>query len=217
MAQTPLRRKNSSYAKTTLTPEEPFTPLIDMDDVLCNLVQPWMSILEQRFKIKIDFEDLNGWNLGEILPAKYPVLTSSRVYAPLDEPGFFRNLPIMPGVKAVLEEMKHMGWRPVIVTSLPIVKHNPGQVIQEKCEWIEENLSGLIEPRNVVITYKKFLVRGDALVDDAPHNLEQFPGHTVAVNKPWNKEVKVTARIDHFRELPYVCNPLNFSRRLNER
>jgi 5'(3')-deoxyribonucleotidase len=122
-----------------------------------------MSILEQRFKIKIDFEDLNGWNLGEILPAKYPVLTSSRVYAPLDEPGFFRNLPIMPG-----------GWRPVIVTSLPIVKHNPGQVIQEKCEWIEENLSGLIEPRNVVITYKKFLVRGDALVDDAPHNLEQF-------------------------------------------
>ncbi len=179
--------------------------LLDMDDVLSNLVQPWMQLLNKKFNIEIDFEGLVGWNLGTILPVKYPVLTSSDVYSVLDLPGFFRNLPVIPGAKEGLKEMLELDWRPVIVTSLPIVKHNSGQVIQEKCEWVEEHLKGLIDHRDIVVTYRKFLVQGDVLIDDGPHNLQEYPGRTIAFDRPWNKNEEATERVSNWSEVIPTC------------
>lgn len=172
--------------------------LLDMDDVLCDLTGSWIQLLNNRHGTNIVREDLSIWHIGRALPLKFPGLTSSDIYAPLDEPGMFRNLPIMPGAKEALEEMLTLGWRPVIVTSLPSVKHKPGMVVQEKIEWVEKHLAGLVAPRDIVITYRKYLVRGDVLVDDAGHNLKTFPGHTLAFDRPWNRKIESTARIDHW-------------------
>ena len=182
--------------------------LLDMDDVLCDLTGPWMDLLNKRHGTTIKKEDLTVWHIGRALPIKFPSLTSSEIYAPLDEPGLFRNLPMMPGAKQTLETMKNRGWKIAIVTSLPVEKHHPGQVVQEKIEWIGEHLSGVVEERDVIITHRKDLVRGDILVDDAPHNLETFPGKTIAFDRPWNRNVVVSGRVSHWNQMIEECKTL---------
>ena len=174
--------------------------LLDMDDVLCDLTGPWIELLNKRHGTTITREDLVVWHIGRALPLKFPSLTSSDIYAPLDEPGFFRKLPMMSGAKTALEDMKTLGWRAVIVTSLPVIKHHPGQVVQEKSEWIEEHLDGLVALRDIVITHQKYLVKGDVLVDDAAHNLTSYPGPTIAFDRPWNRKIQTTSRIHHWNE-----------------
>lgn len=42
---------------------------------------------------------------------------------------------------------------------------------------------------DIVIASDKTLVRGDMLVDDAPHNIHSFPGHVIIYDQPYNKGI----------------------------
>lgn len=108
--------------------------LIDMDDTLCNQTDNWLTNVNEQYKTNIQRSDLKIWHKEHALKSLIPELTTSDVYRMYDKPGFFRNLPIMPGAFEALEEMKRIGWRAVIVTSLPRAEHRSGQIIQEKLE-----------------------------------------------------------------------------------
>ncbi len=182
--------------------------LCDMDDCLCDLTGVWINILNQRHGTSITRDDLSVWHVGRALPFKFPSLDEAKIYEPLDEIGLFRNLPPIEGSKDSLRKMKEMGWRVVIVTSLPSVKHNPGMVVKEKCEWVEEHLFGLVEPRDVIITYQKQLIVGDVLIDDGPHNLENYNGNTIAFDRPWNRKLNPTKRVMHWRNMITACKEI---------
>jgi 5'(3')-deoxyribonucleotidase len=182
--------------------------LIDMDDVLADLTGNWINLLNKRHGTSIIRDDLSVWNVGRSIPIKFPNITSSEIYAPLSEPNLFRTLPVLPGVKPALREMKSLGWELVIVTSLPIVKHRPGMIVQEKCEWIEEHLSEFIKPRDLIFTYRKDLVKGNVLIDDAPHNITSYPGPTIIYDRPWNRKVTGTARVNKWSEVVDVSRKI---------
>jgi len=153
--------------------------LVDMDDVLADLLVGWVSVLNDTHNLTMDPKDMDVWDLKDSLEKAGSALTEEQIFKPFNEPGLFRNLPVIIGAKEALYSMKMMGLTPVIVTSLPMVKHSPGVIVREKLEWIDEHLPDLIHPRDVIFTYRKELVEGIALIDDAPHNIERYPGSTI--------------------------------------
>jgi len=182
--------------------------LLDMDDVLCDLVKPWLKKLSTQFKINVIKADIISWDIGAIVSTKFPKIKKEQVYDCLREVGFFEQLPIMPNARETIEKIQELGWRIVIVTSLPTIEHNSGQVVQEKLTWLDKHLRGLIKDRDVIFTYQKNLIAGDVLIDDAPHNLEIFPHKTIAFSQPWNQLVDTDARVNNWNEVIKTCSLL---------
>ncbi len=194
--------------------KESYTVLCDMDDVLCDLNTPWIKMLNDKHGTNIRREDISVWDIGEAIHSKFPSISIPDVFVPINTPGMFRNLPVVAGAKAGLKSIKDRGWRVVIVTSLPIVEHQPGQIVQEKMEWIEEHLSGLINPRDIILTYAKNLIAGDVLIDDGPHNLESFHSNTIVFDQPWNRMVYGSIRAFDWKDITPIIQAIINGKRL---
>ena len=188
--------------------------LVDMDDCLCDQTTPWLEEFNRRYNTHVTRQEFRYYKREKYLKKLVPELTSSDVFDIINTPGFTRNLSMMPGAIEALQEMKARGWRTVIVTSLPRARNTPGQMIQEKLEWIDYYLKGLIAERDIVITHEKYLVKGDILIDDAPHNLSVFPGATIAFHQPWNEHMTTTARVEHWDQVVDTCKSLLFLKSL---
>ena len=47
----------------------------------------------------------------------------------------------------------------------------------------------LINKRNIIITQDKSIIKGDVLIDDAPHNILSFPACSITYAQPWNQNI----------------------------
>lgn len=78
------------------------------------------------------------------------------------EPGFFRNLKVMPGAKEAVAQLLAQDDLEVYIGSKPTSKNRLSAT--EKMDWINEHFPELV--RNMVLVCDKKLLRGDILIDD---------------------------------------------------
>lgn len=151
--------------------------LVDMDGVLCNLIEKWFGRYNAEYGDQLRLDALDTWGPHRIAKA------GRAVYKYLSEPGFFRDLKPIPGAVEGVRSLLDHGHEVVVVTA---AKNGH----RDKLDWIREHLP-FLSPENVVFTHRKELVRGDVLFDDAPHNLEAFAryGTPVAMAYPYNRGV----------------------------
>ena len=134
--------------------------LIDLDGVVVDIESGLLALWQQRYN-----EQLYTPRSREKFPLAHGCSAdvAEKVHAMLREPGFFKNLPPMPGAVAALEQLrkKHDCY---IVTS-------PGTTMQyaptDKFAWVERYL-GEYYLRHLIITPAKYMVQGDILIDDKP-------------------------------------------------
>lgn len=141
--------------------------LVDMDGVLCNLIEKWFARYNAEYGDQIHVDALEAWGPHRIAKA------GRSVYKYLSQPGFFRDLKPIPGAIEGVRTLLERGHEVVVVTA---AKNGH----RDKAEWLREHLP-FLPPENLVFTHRKELVRGDLLFDDAPHNLEAFAKYGVAV------------------------------------
>lgn len=137
--------------------------LVDMDDVLAQ----WSVAFKQRIREKYPrlrfgfLNDSHGWDLTHGLGPR-GILAVRRT---MEEPGFYANLPVMPGAVEALHEMEETGHT-VTVCSTPWVS-NP-TCASDKLAWMERHFGegwGI----KTILTPDKTLVQGDVLIDDKPY------------------------------------------------
>ena len=78
------------------------------------------------------------------------------------QPGFYRDLPAIPGGREALHAMLELGWD-VHVCTAPIEQYQ--NCVAEKFAWVERHL-GRDWCRRIVLTSDKTVVHGDWLLDD---------------------------------------------------
>jgi 5'(3')-deoxyribonucleotidase len=57
----------------------------------------------------------------------------------------------------------------------------------ERLRWLERHFG--FSKYDVIFAKRKYLVRGDVMIDDGPHNIEEFVnrgGRGVLIHQPWN-------------------------------
>lgn len=165
--------------------------LVDQDGVLADFEHAFL----QRFQkanpngFFIPLEDRKIFHVQE----EYPENLFPAVEAIYHEPGFFANLPLIPGAKEGFFALLEMGHTVRICTS-PL--HIYGNCVNEKYEWVERYL-GFEFTKLMILTKDKTLVKGDILIDDRP----EIPGvcipewEHVIFDAPYNRHIKNRRRI----------------------
>lgn len=154
------------------------TILVDMDDTLEDLCTPWVQYLNEKYGTAVTTDDIKDWHIAKVFPS----LTREQVFEPLATEGFWERVKPLPESYENICKLKYDGHRIFIVTaSDPIIS------VPMKLEKVLFRYFPIFSYNDVIITTQKQLIRGDVLVDDAPHNLENGNYKRILMNAPHNR------------------------------
>ena len=137
------------------------TILVDMDDTIEYLLHDWLVWLNNRYGTHVIEDDIHDYDITKA----FPDLTPDQVYAPLFFHDLWANLCPVPGADKVLKKLQEQGHEIYIVTSSNF------QTINTKITCVVHRSFQFIPDDHIIIARNKQMIRGDVLIDDAPHNL----------------------------------------------
>ncbi|GAA4979252.1 5'-3'-deoxyribonucleotidase [Kineococcus glutinatus] len=94
----------------------------------------------------------------------YGMQWAAQILQVMTAPGFFRDLPVLPGAVAGMQGLLADG-HDVRICTAPVQDYR--HCVREKYEWVEEHLGHEWTTR-MILTRDKTLVAGDVLLDDRP-------------------------------------------------
>lgn len=148
-----------------------------MDDVLENLCETWVSQLNKLFQLDVKMDDITEWDMSKA----FPMLTKEEIYWPLGTEMLWKRVKPLPGAVHYLKKLIDDGHEVIVVTAATS-KSTP-----LKLEEVLFKYFPFISMKNVIIATQKWLIRGDVMVDDGPHNLKDFFGESILFTQPHNR------------------------------
>lgn len=153
------------------------TVLVDMDDTLENLCTPWVQYLNEKYGTTVTTDDVKDWDIARV----FPTLTREQVFEPLITEALWERVKPLPKAYENICKLKYDGHRILIVTAASPIS------VPMKLEKVLFRYFPFFSYSDVIITSHKQLIRGDVLVDDAPHNLENGNYKRVLMTAPHNR------------------------------
>lgn len=153
------------------------TILVDMDDVLENLSFAWIDYLNQEYGTEVNKYATRDWEIDK----SFPDLTKAQVYAPLYDTDFWHTVRPIDGGPETIERLVHEGYEIYVVTASNYV------TLQTKMDDVLFKYYPFLDWNNVIVTSNKQIIRGDILIDDAPHNLLGGDYSKILMDAPHNR------------------------------
>ena len=153
------------------------TILVDMDDTLENLCEVWVDYLNEIYGTNVKLTDVTQWDMTKV----FPILTRSEIFDVLTEANLWERVKPLPGAVEYLEKLINDGHRIVIVTSA-----SP-ETISVKLNKVLFKYFPYLTYKDVIISSQKQMIKGDVLIDDAPHNLENGSYLKMLFDAPHNQ------------------------------
>lgn len=172
--------------------------LIDMDDVMAEFSEEWISRYNKDYEDNQTVEMFESWNT---LPPVKPEC-GIKIFDYFTEPGIYRHLKPKEGSQEVIAELIALGAEVLVVTDSPKgcsfgddnwKGSNPAD---DKRAWLTEHFP-MISEDNVFICRKKWHVEGDILIDDKPETIEKFQERgrkIIAMEMPYNRDMDIELR-----------------------
>jgi len=166
--------------------------LCDLDDVLWDLLNPWIGRLNAMSGEKYCPKDITAWDISQF----YPTLTKGVVYSPFREKTFWEKVHPMPHSREVVKKILEDGHKFKIVTS---THYNNATLKMTRFFELFPELSW----KDLTITTDKQAVQGHFLIDDNPDNLIGGSYYKILFDRPHNKDfTELTTDWTRVRDLP---------------
>jgi 5'-nucleotidase len=167
------------------------TMILDMDGVIVNTIEGFESRLMEMFPEvePVPYEKLSTFYIENLYPEEH----REKIAKVWESEGLFYGLKPLPGAIEAIEEIRRRVKDVVICTS-PRIESK--YCVQEKYEWVRENLNQDWLKR-LIIAKDKTRIQGDILIDDKPKiRGERIPSwEQVLYTHPWNSEVTHLRRL----------------------
>lgn len=172
-----------------------------MDDTIENLLETWVSFLNETHGTKVHKDDIDDWDISKA----FPTIDIQQVYAPLFNENMWKRVKPLPGAVKYLKRLIDDGHKVVIVTA----SHQ--DTVAMKLNNVLFKYFPYLSTNDVIVTSQKQLIRGNILIDDAPHNLEGGGYFGILVTSPHNRAYDADAngfvRADSWEEIyNIVCD-----------
>lgn len=160
--------------------------LSDMDGVAFDFISTVLYRYNNDWNDSLTVADVTDYNMHTIVKPECGL----KVYDYFHEKGIF-DCPLLPGAKEVIDTIVNLGHDFYFVTKP--VDYSVFCML-EKQQSVDRHFPQ-IGYKKVIFTCQKHMVRGDFLIDDLTSNLEEFEGHRILVDAPWNRSAD-TSSID---------------------
>lgn len=170
------------------------TILIDMDDTIENFGQTLIDTLNETYGLNVNIDDVKEWDLTK----PFPTLSKHQIFAPTYTKEFWERVKPLPGAVENVKRLVDDGHDIVIVTA------SAPQSVPLKLERFLFKYFPFIKRSNVIICSRKQMVKGDIMIDDGPHNLED--GDYVKImmtanhNKSYDTDTNGMKRVNNWDE-----------------
>ena len=179
------------------------TILIDMDDTIESLLKAWVSGVNRKYGRSVSHEDVGSWDVS----TAFPGLTHEQVYAVPLEKGFWKTVEPIPGAAEAIQRFMAAGHEVFIVTATPY------ESVTEKMSDLLFRYFPFLSWKQLIITSRKQLIRGDVLIDDGVHNLEGGDYIKILMTAPHNRNYDAEAngmiRVHNWAEIEEVINRIS--------
>lgn len=162
---------------------------IDLDTVLNTLNDDWLKLYNEDFNDNLTSDKITEWNIAKFTKPECGKL----IYDYLKIPGFFRNLGAQPYAQEVTEWMAKEFNLCIATAYVP-------EACLDKCRWVDEHFPHIGAERVIFINDKGKL-NTDYLIDDGPHNLENFKGIGMVFDQPYNRYLENKLRVTDWRDI----------------
>ena len=171
-----------------------------LDDLISSKFSSYEGLVDDDIKSKYKAElEANPESEVKELKKAFNKYTS-KVFSVAAKPGFYRNLPLMPGAVEMVKTAGDMSGELPNILSAPVGDENDmnNPSVVEKKEWVAEHFGELVG--EVIITIDKGRVVKDSkdiLIDDRPKYVEKFEaaGGTAILYKNSDQATAELARI----------------------
>lgn len=179
------------------------TILIDMDDTIEYLLKAWVDGVNREYGRTVSHEDIASWDVSEA----YDGLSFEQVYAIPFQKGFWKNVEPIPGAAEAIQHFMDAGHEVFIVTATPY------QVVTEKMTDVLFKFFPFLSWKQLIVTSRKQLIRGDVLIDDGIHNLEGGDYVKILMTAPHNRDYDAEGngmiRVHSWAEIEEVIGKLS--------
>lgn len=167
--------------------------IIDMDEVIADPMNAMISWYQKEYGLPVDYTRMKGsWLIG--FPEQHHQLVRGR----LNEPGFFRDLPVMADSVDVLKEMNKQ-YEIFIVSAATEFPHS----LKDKYDWLMEHFP-FFTWKQLVLCGEKRMVYGDYMIDDHVRHLQHFNGKKYLFSAIHNADVTGYDRLNNWQEAATV-------------
>ena len=153
------------------------TILVDMDDTIIKLLDAWVAWLNHSFGTDVKPDDITSWDVSKA----FPTLTKEQVYSPLMCDEFWYRVSPVDGAADALQRLINDGHKVLVVTS------SSHHTLRTKMDTVLFGYFPFLTWKDVIVTKHKQLIKGDILVDDGVHNLENGDYLKVLMDAPHNR------------------------------
>ena len=161
-----------------------------MDEVMADTIDKFAEIYWKNHQFKIDISQMRGKELGEMLPTELKPTIKKYI----NEPGFFRNLKIMPDCQEVVLELQKK--YDVYIVSAAMEFRNS---LVDKYDWLKDHFPE-ISWTNIVFCGIK-IIDVHAIIDDRTKNFKDFHGRKILFSSPHNLLIEEHERVDNWKEV----------------
>ncbi|OIN57336.1 5' nucleotidase, NT5C type [Arsenicibacter rosenii] len=164
---------------------------IDMDDVLADTNGKFVDIYLAGEAPRYTVDELKTQSFHELLDEHEFNALLQHVY----EPGFFRDIRVMPGAQEAIERLSER--YEIFVATAAMEFPNS---FRDKYDWLAEHFPS-IHWRNIIFMGDKSVLNTDYLIDDLPRNLVTFQGEGLLFSAVHNRTNQEFRRFDTWPEI----------------
>lgn len=140
------------------------TILVDIDSIVANLTDPWFAAYNKDYDDDLHMSRVDIWHTHQLAKPE----CGKKIYDYLT-PELISSLEPLDGSVRHVNKLRDDGHQVVFVTAVAKAEQNSNARVQ----WIQKYFPWATT-KDVIITSAKYLIKGDVLIDDAPHNLAAY-------------------------------------------
>ena len=162
------------------------TVLCDMDDVLIDLLPHWIKMLNYSYGSSVSVDDITEWDISKCIPA----LTKEQIFSIVMRPSFWETIPTAQNGQWFIRNLLTEGHKVKIITA------SHYEVLPSKMRRFLQ-LYPWLTWDDITVTSDKQSIKGDVLIDDAPHNLVGGEYEKILLSKIHNMNFDTTLHCIH--------------------
>lgn len=163
---------------------------IDMDEVIADTIDQFAEIYRKNHDYDLLGRLVDGKEIREVLPQELRPTLSKYI----NEPGFFRNIRVMPGSQQVVKDLNEK-YEVYIVSAAMEFKNS----LIDKYEWLAEHFPFISWTHIIFCGHK--IVNVDVIIDDRTRNFTDFHGRKLLYSSPHNRLLEGFERVNTWEEV----------------